>query len=99
MSCSIDRLKGVAEVVFLEMKDKFVENDFFKEFGQKWKVRNGAVVFQQMLSSDDFFNRYDDGNLQITWYSASDKRRVDVCDGQQEDVKVFKEGIWIEFTD
>ena len=24
-----------------------MENDFFKDFGQKWKVRNGAVVFQK----------------------------------------------------
>ena len=23
----------------------FVENDFFKNFGQKWKVRNETVVF------------------------------------------------------
>ena len=29
----------VAEVVFLEMGGKFVENDFFKDSGQKWKVR------------------------------------------------------------
>ena len=51
-------MKGVAEVVFLEMKDKFVENDFFKKFGQKWKVRNGTVVFfKRFLSSDGFFNR------------------------------------------
>ena len=41
----LDTLKGIAEVVFLEMGEKFVENDFFKDFGQKWKVRNGTVVF------------------------------------------------------
>ena len=29
--------------------EKFVENDFFKDFGQKWKVRNGAVVFQKIF--------------------------------------------------
>ena len=52
-----------------------------------------------MLSSDGFFNRYDDGSFPITWYNASGKRCVDVCDGQQEDIKVFKEGIWIDFTD
>ena len=23
-----------------------MENDFFKDFGQKWKVRNGTVVVQ-----------------------------------------------------
>ena len=23
-----------------------MENDFFKDFGQKWKVRNGTVVLQ-----------------------------------------------------
>ena len=34
-SCSIGWLKGIAEVVFLEMGEKFVENDFFKNFGQK----------------------------------------------------------------
>ena len=28
-------LKGIAEVVFLEMGEKFVENEFFKNFGQK----------------------------------------------------------------
>ena len=42
-------MKGVAEVVFLEMGEKFVENDFFKDFGQKWKVRNGTVVFQKVF--------------------------------------------------
>ena len=39
------------------MGEKFVENDFFKNFGQKWKVRNGTVVFQKIFSSDSFFNR------------------------------------------
>ena len=35
-----------------------MENDFFKDLGQKWRVRNGAVVFQKIfLSSDAFFNR------------------------------------------
>ena len=35
-----------------------MENDFFKNFGQKWKVRNGTVVFEKrFLSSDAFFNR------------------------------------------
>ena len=34
MSCSTGWLKGIAEVVFLEMGEKFVENDFFKNFGQ-----------------------------------------------------------------
>ena len=27
----------------------FVENDFFKDFGQKRKVRNGAVLFQKIF--------------------------------------------------
>ena len=31
------------------MGEKFVENDFFKNFGQKWKVRNGMVVFQKIF--------------------------------------------------
>ena len=39
----------IAEVVFLEMGEKFVENDFFKEFGLKRKVRNGTVVFQKVF--------------------------------------------------
>ena len=26
-----------------------MENDFFKHFRQKWKVRNGAVVFQKIF--------------------------------------------------
>ena len=39
------------------MGEKFVENDCFKDFGQKWKVRNGTVVVQKFLSSDSFFNR------------------------------------------
>ena len=34
-----------------------MENDCFKDFGQKWKVRNGTVVVQRFLSSDSFFNR------------------------------------------
>ena len=50
MSCSIGWLKGVAQVVsVLEMGEKFVENDLFKHFGQKWKVRNGSVVFQKIF--------------------------------------------------
>ena len=49
MSCSIGWLKGIAEVVFLEMGEMFVENDFFKNYGQKWKVRNGTVVFQKIF--------------------------------------------------
>ena len=41
-------------MIFLEMGKTFVVNDF----GQKWKVRNGAVDFQKIcLSSDGFFNR------------------------------------------
>ena len=36
-------------------------NDFIMDFGQKWKVRNGTVVFQKIffffLSSGGFFNR------------------------------------------
>ena len=43
--------EGVTGVVFLEMGETFVENDFFKDFGQKWKVRNGAVVFQKISVS------------------------------------------------
>ena len=41
----------------MEMGEKFVENDVFKDSGQKWKVRNGTVIFQKILSSDGFFNR------------------------------------------
>ena len=36
---------------------QFVENNIFKAFGQKWKVRNGTVVFQKIFSHDGFFNR------------------------------------------
>ena len=42
-------MKGIAEVVFSEMGEKFVENDCFKDSGQKWKVRNGTVVFQKIF--------------------------------------------------
>ena len=103
MTCSIGWLKGVAKVVFLEMGKKFMENDFFKDSGQKWKVRNGAVVIQIFLSSDVVFRqRFDDDSLQITWYIASGKRCAhDVRDGWQEDVKVFikkRGGNGIKFT-
>ena len=33
-------------MVFLVMGE-FAEKEFFKNFGQKWKVRNEAVVFQK----------------------------------------------------
>ena len=84
-------MKGIAEVVFLEMGEKFVENDFFRDFGQKWKVRNGTVVFQKMFIRRWLFQqRFDNGCLQIIWNNASGKRCVnDVRDGRQEDVKVF----------
>ena len=85
------------------MGEKFIENDFFKDFGQKWKVRNGTVVFQKIFVKWWLFQqRFDDGCLQITWYDASGKRCVDdVRDGRQEDVKVFikkRGGNGIEFT-
>ena len=72
-----------------------MENDFFKDFGQNGRLENinGTVVFQTilLLSSAGFFKQsFDDGSLQITWYSASGKRCVDdVRDCRQEDVKVF----------
>ena len=51
------------------------------------------------MTSDDFFNS---GSLQVTWYNANGKRRVDdVGDGRQEDVKVFikkRSGNGIKFT-
>ena len=28
---------------------QFVENNIFKAFGQKWKVRNGTIVFQKVF--------------------------------------------------
>ena len=34
----------------MDMGEKFVENDFFKDFGQKRKVRNGTAVFQKIFS-------------------------------------------------
>ena len=77
-----------------------MENDFFKEFGQKWKVRNGTVVFQKIFVKGWLFQqRFDDGCLQM-WYNASGKRCVDdVRDGRQEDVKVFikKQEAWWEW--
>jgi len=80
-----------------------VENDFFKDFGQKWKVINGTLVFQKIFVKRWLFQeRFDEGSLQITWYNASGKRCVDdVRDGRQEDVKVFiKKCGWngIKFT-
>ena len=39
------------------MGETFVENDLFNDFGQKLRVRNGAVVFKRFLSGDGFFNR------------------------------------------
>ena len=37
-----------------------------------------------------FQQRFDEGNLRITWYNGSGKRCVDdVRDGRQEDDKVF----------
>ena len=41
-----------------------MENDFFKDFGQKWKVRNGQKFFKRFLSDDNLlfflFNVHDD---------------------------------------
>ena len=67
----------------MEMGERFVENDFFKDFGQKWKVRNGTVVFQKIFIKRWIFQqRFDDSSLQITLYNASGKRCVDdVRDG------------------
>ena len=31
--------------------EESVKNDFFKDFRQKWEVRDGAVVFQKILVS------------------------------------------------
>ena len=41
------------------MGDTLVENNFFKDFGQKWKVRNGTVVFHKIFLSSGVcvFNR------------------------------------------
>ena len=65
-----------------------MENDFFKDFLQKWKVRNGAEVFEKILFKRWLFQqRFDDGSLQITCYNASGKKFVDdVRDGRQADV-------------
>ena len=49
VSCSIGLLTEVAEVVFLEMGETFVENDFFKHFGQEWKVRRYVVFWSCFL--------------------------------------------------
>ena len=82
------------------MGEKFVVNNFFKDFGQKLKVKNGVVVFQKIFGKWWLFQqRFDDGNLQITWYNTSGKRCVD--DGQQNDVRIFIKkhgGNGIKFT-
>ena len=44
----------IAEVVFLEMGEKFVENNFFKDLGQKWKVRNSDFFFNRGLTTAVF---------------------------------------------
>ena len=36
------------------MGEKFVENAVFKDFGQKWKVRNGTVVFQKIFAKEEW---------------------------------------------
>ena len=46
---TIGLLKGFAEVVCLKRGEKSVKNDFFKDFRQKWKIRDGAVVFQKIF--------------------------------------------------
>ena len=80
-----------------------MENDYFEDSGQKWKARNGTVVFQKIFVKWWLFQeRSDDGCLQITWYNTSGKTCVDdVRDGRQEDVKVFikkRGGNGIKFT-
>ena len=48
------------------MGGKFVENDFFKDFRQKWKVRNATPVFRKIFVKWWLFQqRFDDGSLQI----------------------------------
>ena len=80
-----------------------MKNDFFKDFRQKWKIRDGAVVFQKIfvklcLFQQGFYNC----SLQTTWYNARIKRCVDdVGDDRQEDVKIVIQmcgGDGIEFT-
>ena len=59
-------LKEVAEVVFLKMGEKYAEKDFFKDFGQKWKVRDGMVVSQKIFVKWWLFQqRFNNGSLQI----------------------------------
>ena len=41
-----------------------MKNDFFKDFGQKWKVRNGTVVFQKIFVKWWLFQQmFDDGSF------------------------------------
>ena len=40
-------------VVFLEMGEKFAENDFFKDFGQKWKAFFSKEFCQVMAFSTE----------------------------------------------
>ena len=85
------------------MGEKFVQNDFFKDIRQKWKIRDGAVVFQKIFVKWSLFQQgFYNCSLQTTWYNASCKRCVDdVGDGRQEDVKSVRQkcgGDGIEFT-
>ena len=67
--------------------------------GWKW---DGCFSKEIFVNWWLFQQRFDDGSLQITWYNASGKRRVDdVRDGRQEDVMVFikkRGGNGIKFT-
>ena len=74
-TCTIGWLKGVAGVVCLKMGEKFVKNYFFKKLGQKWKVRDGAVVFQKILVKWWLFQQgFYNCSIQIMWYNYSSKR-------------------------
>ena len=51
-----DRLtEMVAKIVFLEMRHELVENDFFKDLRQEWKIRNWTIVFEKVFVERRFF--------------------------------------------
>ena len=95
--------KGLLRLFSWRLERGLWKTTFFKDFGQKWKVRYGAVVFKKIFVKWWLFQqRFDNGSLQIMWYNASGKRCADdVHDGRQEDVKVFMKkrgGNGIKFT-
>ena len=63
--------RGIAEVVFLEMGQTSVNNNFSKDSEQKWYVRDGAVILHHIFVKRwPFQQRFDNSSLHIMWYNA-----------------------------